>query len=78
LARVVLRHRQGLLPTAAILFSQQLLLLAAERVAATDHLLVVALVVQAVELVEIYRGRVALVTRRQPHQVKVVMAAQHL
>jgi len=53
LARVVLRHRQGLLPTAVTLFSRQLLLLAAAKVAATDHLLVVVLVVQAVELVEV-------------------------
>jgi len=61
---VVLRHRQGLLPTAAILFSQQLLLLAAAKVAATHHLLVVVLVGRAVELLEIYRAQVALVTRR--------------
>jgi hypothetical protein len=53
LARVVLQHQPDRQLTEVILFFLQLHLLAAERVAATDHLLVVVLVVQAVERVEI-------------------------
>tara|TARA_R110000868_G_scaffold204846_2_gene453004 strand:+ start:215 stop:562 length:348 start_codon:yes stop_codon:yes gene_type:complete len=74
LAVVVLRHQRCL---ATILFSQQLLLLAAEEAAAIQEQTQL-LVVLAAGRREIHWGRGAVVTRHQPHQVKVVMAAQPL